>query len=114
MFDKSENISIKVKFEYFNDENEQKFSKPFDVKISLDEENFPENLVKINKTCKFRTETDRIYYYPYDTQRYIFLTNGSELREFIKRSRIIIMKNCSIYAKQMIELFKEYTKKDTN
>ena len=56
---KAEIVTIKVKYEYFTEKNEQKFSKNFEAKVNLDPENFDENFSTINKTCNFRKLEDR-------------------------------------------------------
>ena len=40
-------VPVKVTFEYFTEKNDQKFSKPFDVKVNLDPESFDINNANI-------------------------------------------------------------------
>ena len=107
MSDEGEKFSVKVAFEYFTEKNEPKLSKPFDVKLVISEENLTEVLNKIHKTCKFKKEEERFYYYIFDQSKNAFITNGKDLLNFVKQNKNLIMKNCTSYAKQMIELLRE-------
>jgi hypothetical protein len=75
--------------------------------LVISEENFTEALNKIHKTCKFRKEDERFYYYIFDQSKNAFITNGKDLLSYVKQNKNLIMKNCTSYAKQMIELLRE-------
>ena len=102
-----EHVPIKIKYEYFNDKGEQKFSKDFDVNLSLDPENFDENEVIILNTCNFRKKEDRIYYHMFDLEKDIFITKASQLKDFKKNKKSIVMKSCTVFSKQIIENLRE-------
>ena len=63
---KGEIVSVKISYEFYTEKNEPKLSNAFAVKINLDPDNFDENVVNINKTCKFRKPEDRYYYSMFD------------------------------------------------
>ena len=107
MSDEGEKISVKVKFEYYTEKNEPKFSKPFDIKLVLSEDSFNENLTTIQKNCKFRKDEERFYYYIFDQEKNVFITEGIDLINYLKKNKNLTMKNCSAYARQMIELLRE-------
>ena len=94
MSDEGEKISVKVKFEYYTEKNEPKFSKPFDIKLVLSEDSFNENLTTIQKNCKFRKDEERFYYYIFDQEKNVFITEGIDLINYLKKNKNLTMKNC--------------------
>ena len=102
-------IIKKVKYEFFNEKGEQNFSKEYEVKLSLNPNDIEENNIIILNTCNFKTKEERVFYRIFD-QKYknIFIGN-SRLLEYIKNqeNNPIIMKNCTIYAKEIIDKLKE-------
>lgn len=102
-----EHVPIKVKYEFFNEKGEQKFSKDFEVELSLDQENFIENAVVISNTCKYKEKEDIMYYYMFDLEKETFITNASEFKEFKKNKKTIVMRNCTTFSKQIIEQLRE-------
>ena len=107
MSDEGEKVQVKVRFEYYTEKNEPKFSKPFDVKLVLSEDSFNENLTTIQKSCNFRKAEERFYYYIFDKEKNVFITEGNDLINYLKKNKNLTMKNCSAYARQMIELLRE-------
>ena len=100
-------VPVKIKYEYFTDKGEQKFSKDFDVKVNLDPEYFFENSVIILNGCNFRTKEERIYYHMFDLEKEIFIIQASQLKELAKNKKTIVMKNCTVFAKQIIQKIRE-------
>ena len=107
MSSSGEIVSIKVKYEYFTEKNEQKFSKNFETKVNLAPDNFDENLVNINKTCNFRKPEDRYYYYMYDLDKNLFITHYKDFCELVKAKKVLVMRNCSAYSKHIIDRLRE-------
>ena len=102
-----EHVPMKIKYEFFSEKGEQKFSKEFEVKISLDPNNFYENIVTISNNCKFKTKEERVYYHMFDLEKEIFITNAEQLKDFKKHKKTIVMKSCTIFSKQIIEQLRE-------
>jgi hypothetical protein len=103
----SDKVTVKVSYEYFTEKtNEPKLSKPFEIKLIISED-INEIIVNINKLCKYKKQEDRTYYRLFNLETGLFLTKTSELMEIIKQKKNLTMRNCSVYAKQMIELFRE-------
>ena len=95
---------INVKFEYLNEKGETNYSKEYSVTLNLGEDDEVQFRLKIYNTCSdFKTKEERFYYYMFDPQLNLFITNIDE----IKDKKIIIMKNCSVFAKQIIEQIRE-------
>ena len=107
MSSSGEIVTIKVKYEYFTEKNEQKFSKNFEAKVNLAQDNFEENLVNINKTCNFRKPEDRYYYYMYDLDKNLFITHYKDFLELVKAKKVLVMRNCSAYSKHIIDRLRE-------
>ena len=107
MSSSGEIVSIKVKYEYFTEKNEQKFSKNFETKVNLAPDNFDENLVNINKSCNFRKPEDRYYYYMYDLDKNLFITHHKDFCELVKAKKVLVMRNCSAYSKHIIDRLRE-------
>ena len=103
-----EKVPIKVKFEYYNAKGDTLFSPDFDVTINLSPGAFEENNITIQNECKkFKTKEERIYYYMFDPKLEVFLTNCDELRNFAKNKKPVVMKNCTVFSKQIIEQLRE-------
>ena len=102
-----EYVPMKIKYEFFSEKGEIKFSKEFDVKLSLDPNNFDENVVTILNSCNFKKKEDRVYYYMFDQEKEIFITKAEQLKEFKKNKKTIVMKSCTIFSKQIIEQLRE-------
>ena len=102
-----DHVPMKIKYEYFNDKGEQKFSKEFEVKLSLDPDNFEENPITILNTCNFKTREERFFYNMFDLEKEIFITKTDQLKDFKKHKKTIVMKNCTIFSKQIIEQLRE-------
>ena len=100
-------VPVKVTFEYFTEKNDQKFSKPFDVKVNLDPESFDINNANIINTCSFRGKEERLEYYLFDLNKNLFITNTEELIEAIKPKKQLAMRNCQTYAKRIINRLRE-------
>lgn len=104
-------VPVKIKYEYFTDKGEQKFSKDFGVKLSLDPEYFFENSVIILNECNFGTKEERIYFHMFDSEKELFIIQASQLKELAKNKKTIVMKNCSVFAKQIIQKLREGEKR---
>ena len=103
-----ERVSIKVKYEYYNAKGDPLYSPDFNVTVNLAPGAFEENKVTILNDCKkFKTKEERIYYHMFDPTGEVFLTNSEELRAFAKSKKTIVMKNCTIFSKQIIEQLRE-------
>ena len=102
-----EHVPMKIKYEYFTDKKEQKFSKEFEVDFTLDPDNFEENEVVILNTCNFRSKEERVYYHMFDLEKEVFITKAEQLKDFKKNKKTIVMKNCTIFSKQIIEQLRE-------
>ena len=102
-----ERVPMKIKYEYFTDKGQQKFSKEYEVKLTLAPENFDENEVIILNESSFRKKEDRIYYHMFDLEKEIFIKQASQLIEFKKNKKTIVMKSCTVFSKQIIEQLRE-------
>ena len=102
-----EHVPMKIKYEYLTDKNEQKFSKEFEVNLTLDPDSFEENEVIILNTCNFRSKEERVYYHMFDLEKEIFITKVDQLKDFKKNKKTIVMKSCAIFSKQIIEQLRE-------
>ena len=102
-----EHVPMKIKYEYLTDKNEQKFSKEFEVNLTLDPDSFEENEVIILNTCNFRSKEERVYYHMFDLEKEIFITKADQLKDFKKNKKTIVMKSCTIFSKQIIEQLRE-------
>ena len=119
MSSQEEIVQIQVKFEYFNEKNEQKFSEPFEAKVNLNPEKFEINCSNIINLCNFRKKEDRLGYYMLDLDKNQFIINTDELIEAIKLKKLLIMRNCQYYSKHIIGRLREEEeryklKKNTN
>ena len=119
MSSQEEIVQIQVKFEYFTEKNEQKFSEPFEAKVNLNPEKFEINCSNIINLCDFRKKEDRLGYYMLDLDKNQFIINTDELIEVIKLKKLLIMRNCQYYAKHIIGRLREEEeryklKKNTN
>ena len=119
MSSQEEIVQIQVKFEYFTEKNEQKFSEPFEAQVNLNPEKFEINCSNIINLCDFRKKEDRLGYYMFDLDKNQFIINTDELIEVIKLKKLLIMRNCQYYAKHIIGRLREEEernklKKNTN
>ena len=101
-------VPVKVKYEYLNGKGEPLYSEEFTVNLSLDPENFNTNEATIFNTCtNFKTKEERVYYHMFDPVKNVFILNEQELKEFVKHKQTVVMKSCTIFSKQIIELLRE-------
>ena len=102
-----EEVPLKVKFEYLNAKKENVYSKEYVVPIVL-EEGIQVNQAKIYNFCEdFQTKEDRINYQMFDPELLIFLTKTEELKKFVNNKKTVVMKNCTVLAKQIIEILRD-------
>ena len=103
-----EEVPVKVKYEYLNGKGESIYSKEFEVYLTLDPQSFNTNEATIFNTCtEFKTKEERVYYHMFDAEKNVFVLNAEELKEFVKNKKTIVMKSCTIFSKQIIELLRE-------
>ena len=107
MVEADEKVPIKVKYEYLGENNELKYSKEFEVNVSLDPDNFDTNEITIMKGCNFKTQEDRTFYHMFNPQKETFIVNVEELKYFIKQKQTVIMKSYTILSKHVIEILRE-------
>lgn len=69
-------IVKKVKYDFFNENGEQNFSKEFEVKLSLDPDCIEENYFIILNTCDFKTKEERAFYRIFDQKNNLFINNS--------------------------------------
>ena len=101
-----EEVPMKIKYE-FNENGKQKFSKEYEVNLSLDQDNFQINLINISNVCDFHTKEERMYYSMFDLEKDIFITKVDQLKDFKKNKKTIVMRNCTTFSKQIIEQLRE-------
>ena len=102
-----EHVPMKIKYEYLNEKGEPQFSKEFEVQLSLEQDNFEENAIIIVNECDFQTREERMYYHMFDPDGQIFITKAEQLKDFKNQNKTIVMKNCSVLAKQIVETLRE-------
>ena len=98
---------IKVKYEFFDERNEQQFSEEYKLEISLAPENFEDIPTLISNLCNYKTKEERIYYKMFDLNRELFIINSEQLSNYLKKGEVIIMKNCRSFVQHIIKLLKE-------
>ena len=104
---KEDLVQIKIKYEFFSDKGEQKFSNEFKVDVPLDSQNFEEVPIMIMNNCDFKTKEERMYYYMFDPDKQLFIINSEQFTSYLKLKKPIVMKSCTKFAKQIIEQIRE-------
>ena len=67
-----------------------------------------ENNAKIFTTCEdYKTREERVYYYMFNPEKNIFITDCEQLKEFVVKKKPIVMKSCTLFSKQIIEQLRE-------
>ena len=104
----SDDVPLKVKYEYLNGKGETLYSKEFNVNVTLDPQNFNTNEAEIFNSCtEFKSKEERVYYHMFDAEKNVFILNAEELKEFVENKKTVVMKSCTIFSKQIIELLRE-------
>jgi hypothetical protein len=110
-FPKKEKVTIKVQFEYLNDNEVLVLSKEYKINISLlDNADFQANKEKILTNSNFKTEKERNSYHMFNKSNNKFLVQNSDFIPYIKTNSPIILINCYRYADEIIEKIKEEIK----
>ena len=105
---KKDNIPIKVQLEYLNGNGIVELTKEYTINISLSENtDFENNKSKIISNSNFKEFKDINYYHMFNKSNQKFLTKNSDFLPYIKTNSPIILINCYIYAKNIIERIKE-------
>ena len=102
-----EGVPIQIQFEFLNANEEFELSKEYTVKYQPQEE-FELNRINILNSCDFRTQEERIYYYMFDKNKKIFLSEKDALSN-IKQNKVIIMENCKTFSEHICEKLREET-----
>ena len=103
-----EGIPIQIQFEFLNANEEMELSQEYTVKIQPNDD-FETNRITMINNCDFRTQEERIYYYMFDKNRKIFLPNNTNLVNYCKTNKVIIMENCKTFSEQICEKLREET-----
>ena len=103
-----EGIPVQIQFEYLNANEEMELSQEYTVKI-LPKDEFEPNRIRMINSCDFRTQEERIYYYMFDRIKKIFLPNNTDLANYCKNNKVIIMENCKTFSEQICEKLREET-----
>lgn len=105
---KKDNIPIKVQLEYLNGNGIVELTKEYTINISLSENtDFENNKSKIISNSNFKEFKDINYYHMFNKSNQKFLTKNADFLPYIKTNSPIILINCYIYAKNIIERIKE-------
>ena len=108
MEESQDEVPLKVKYESINQKGETEYSKEYEINISLDPENFLANNAKIFTTCEdYKTREERVYYHMFNPEKNLFITDCSQLKEFVDQKKPIVMKSCTIFSKQIIEQLRD-------
>ena len=103
-----EDVTLKVKYELPKIKSAPVYSKIYEVKINLAPEEFDGNKMLIVNACKdFKTKEERVYYHMFDPDTQMFITKCDELRTFVKNKKPIVMKSCTAFSKEIIEILRE-------
>ena len=103
-----EDVTLKVKYELPKIKSDPVYSKVFEVKINLAPDEFDGNKMIILNSCKgFKTKEERVYYHMFDPDTQMFITKCEELRSFVKSKKPIVMKSCTAFSKEIIEILRE-------
>ena len=106
-------VPIQIQFEFLNVNKEIELSKKYTVNF-LCSEDLEINRLNILNSCDFRTQEERIYYYFFNAKTKIFLIKNTDIINYYKQNKVVIMKNCKIFADQICEKLKVKTLKYKN
>ena len=104
------NATIRVQFEYSNDNDVVNLSREFKINISLDEKtDFEINKRKILKESNFQTQEQRNNYHMFNKSKKKFLTKNSDFISYINTNSPVILINCYEYCDNVIRKLNEET-----
>ena len=104
------NATIRVQFEYSNDNDVINLSREFKINISLDEKtDFEINKRKILKESNFQTQEQRNNYHMFNKSKKKFLTKNSDFISYINTNSPVILINCYEYCDNVIRKLNEET-----
>ena len=104
------NATIRVQFEYSNDNDVVNLSREFKINISLDENtDFEINKRKILKESNFQTQEQRNNYHMFNKSKKKFLTKNSDFISYINTNSPVILINCYEYCDNVIRKLNEET-----
>ena len=104
------NATIRVQFEYSNDNDVVNLSREFKINISLDEKtDFEINKRKILKESNFQTQEQRNSYHMFNKSKKKFLTKNSDFISYINTNSPVILINCYEYCDNVIRKLNEET-----
>ncbi len=104
------NATIRVQFEYSNDNDVVNLSREFKINISLDEKtDFEINKRKILKESNFQTQEQRNNYHMFNKSKKKFLTKNSDFILYINTNSPVILINCYEYCDNVIRKLNEET-----
>ena len=104
------NATIRVQFEYSNDNDVVNLSREFKINISLDEKtDFEINKRKILKESNFQTQDQRNNYHMFNKSKKKFLTKNSDFISYINTNSPVILINCYEYCDNVIRKLNEET-----
>ena len=104
------NATIRVQFEYSNDNDVVNLSREFKINISLDEKtDFEINKRKILKESNFKTQEQRNNYHMFNKSKKKFLTKNSDFISYINTNSPVILINCYEYCDNVIRKLNEET-----
>ena len=104
------NATIRVQFEYSNDNDVINLSREFKINISLDENtDFEINKRKILKESNFQTQEQRNNYHMFNKSKKKFLTKNSDFISYINTNSPVILINCYEYCDNVIRKLNEET-----
>ncbi len=110
-----------VRFQYYDNNMEEKYSEPYIIKINLSEdknnsyrlEDIEEARIEIITNCNFRTIEERLYYYMFNKDRDIFFKQDDDISPYISiknkniKPKELIMINCTTFARKICEILKK-------
>jgi hypothetical protein len=103
-----EGIPIQIQFEFLNANEEMELSQVYTVRIQPTDD-FETNRITMINSCDFRTQEERIYYYMFDKNKKMFLSNNTNFVNHCKTNKVIIMENCKTFSEQICEKLREET-----
>ena len=112
---------ITVRFQYYDNNMEEKYSEPYIIKINLSEdknntyrlEDIDEARIEILTNCNFRTIEERLYYYMFNKDRNRFFKQDDDISPYISiknkniKPKELIMINCTTFARKICEILKK-------
>ena len=112
---------ITVRFQYYDNNMEEKYSEPYIIKINLSEdknntyrlEDIDEARIEIITNCNFRTIEERLYYYMFNKDRNRFFKQDDDISPYISiknkniKPKELIMINCTTFARKICEILKK-------